>query len=42
MCRHFPKTASDLRKITGVGDVKLARYGSEFLEEIESYPGKGV
>ena len=27
MCRHFPNTASELRLIPGVGDVKLERYG---------------
>ena len=37
MCRHFPKTASDMRRISGVGDVKLERYGEEFLEEIRIY-----
>ena len=37
MCRHFPKTASELRLIPGVGDVKLERYGREFLEEIRTY-----
>ncbi len=37
MCRHFPKTASEMRRIPGVGDVKLERYGEEFLEEIRAY-----
>ena len=37
MCRHFPKTASEMRQITGVGDVKLERYGREFIEEIRAY-----
>jgi ATP-dependent DNA helicase RecQ len=37
LCRHFPKTASEMRRISGVGDVKLERYGEEFLEEIRSY-----
>jgi ATP-dependent DNA helicase RecQ len=39
MCRHFPKTASDMRQIPGVGDVKLQRYGEAFLEEIRTYGG---
>jgi ATP-dependent DNA helicase RecQ len=39
MCRHFPKTASEMRQISGVGDVKLERYGEEFLEEIRTYGG---
>ena len=37
MCRQFPKTASELRRISGVGDVKLERYGEEFLAEIKIY-----
>lgn len=34
MCRQYPKTASEMRRISGVGDVKLERYGEEFLAEI--------
>jgi ATP-dependent DNA helicase RecQ len=37
MCRHFPKTASEMRRIAGVGDVKLERYGGNFLEEVKAY-----
>jgi ATP-dependent DNA helicase RecQ len=37
MSRQFPKTASEMRQIPGVGDVKLARYGEEFLEAIRAY-----
>ena len=37
MCRHFPKTESEMRQITGVGDVKLERYGRKFIEEIRAY-----
>ncbi len=37
MCRHFPKTDSEMRRISGVGDVKLERYGEAFLDEIRSY-----
>ncbi|NTW67745.1 MAG: DNA helicase RecQ [Nitrospirae bacterium] len=37
MCRHFPTTESDMRQITGVGDVKLERYGREFIEAIRAY-----
>jgi ATP-dependent DNA helicase RecQ len=37
MCRHFPKTASEMRRISGVGDVKLERYGEDFLAEIRMY-----
>ncbi len=42
MCRHFPKTASEMRRISGVGDVKLERYGEDFLEEIRTYGAKGI
>ena len=42
MCSHFPKTASEMRRISGVGDVKLERYGREFLQEIRSYERKSV
>jgi ATP-dependent DNA helicase RecQ len=37
MCRHFPKTASEMGRISGMGDVKLERYGEAFLEEIRTY-----
>jgi ATP-dependent DNA helicase RecQ len=37
MCRHFPKSESEMRQISGVGDVKLERYGGEFIEEIRAY-----
>ena len=40
MCRSVPKTAIEMRQISGVGDVKLERYGSEFLEEIISFGEK--
>ncbi len=39
MCRYFPKTTAEMRQISGVGDVKLERYGSEFLEAIRSHGG---
>jgi len=42
MSRHFPKTSSELRRIPGVGDVKLARYGKDFLEEITAYGARDV
>jgi len=42
MCRHFPKTASEMRRIAGVGDVKLERYGGKFLEEIRTYGEKST
>jgi ATP-dependent DNA helicase RecQ len=39
MCRLFPSTLSDMRKISGVGDAKLERYGEDFILEIRSYIG---
>ena len=37
MCRYYPESFSDMRKISGVGDVKLERYGDFFLREIAKY-----
>lgn len=37
MCRQFPETLPDLRKISGVGDAKLERYGGNFITEIKKY-----
>jgi ATP-dependent DNA helicase RecQ len=37
MCRHFPVTSADMRKISGVGDAKLERYGEDFIREIKQY-----
>ncbi len=37
MCRHFPKTEPEMQQITGVGNVKLERYGREFIAEIRAY-----
>jgi ATP-dependent DNA helicase RecQ len=42
MCRHMPMTASEMRQVSGVGDVKLARYGKDFLEEITAYGAKDI
>jgi ATP-dependent DNA helicase RecQ len=39
MCRHFPRNDDEMRRISGVGDVKLERYGREFIEEIRTYLG---
>jgi ATP-dependent DNA helicase RecQ len=45
MCRHFPSTLPDMRRISGVGDAKLDRYGEDFTGEIRKYldanPGIG-
>ena len=37
MCRRFPSTLSDIRKISGVGEAKLERYGEDFIREIKLY-----
>ncbi|HTR44172.1 MAG TPA: DNA helicase RecQ [Thermodesulfovibrionales bacterium] len=37
MCRHFPVTLTDMRKISGVGDAKLERFGEGFTWEIKEY-----
>ncbi|MDQ7788082.1 MAG: DNA helicase RecQ [Thermodesulfovibrionales bacterium] len=37
MCRRFPSILSEMRKISGVGDAKLERYGRDFVREIQSY-----
>ena len=37
MCRSYPSTPSDMRKIGGVGDTKLERYGEDFINEIRLY-----
>lgn len=37
MCIHYPTTASDMLDINGVGEVKLARYGDEFMQAVEAF-----
>jgi ATP-dependent DNA helicase RecQ len=37
MCRSFPSTAYEMSRISGVGDIKLERYGKDFIDEIKSY-----
>ncbi len=37
MCVHYPTTADEMLDINGVGDVKLARYGQEFMSAIEAF-----
>ena len=34
MCVDMPQSESELLAVSGVGEVKLARYGRVFLEEI--------
>jgi ATP-dependent DNA helicase RecQ len=37
MCRFHPVTPFDMRNISGVGDMKLDRYGKFFIGEIRNY-----
>ncbi|MBL7891577.1 MAG: DNA helicase RecQ [Bacteroidia bacterium] len=37
LATFLPVSLSDIRKISGFGDVKLARYGESFLEDIKAY-----
>jgi ATP-dependent DNA helicase RecQ len=37
MCRHYPVSESDMRKISGVGEVKIQRYAVAFIDEIKQY-----
>ncbi|MBM4054347.1 MAG: DNA helicase RecQ [Planctomycetes bacterium] len=37
MSTRYPQTASDLEKISGVGELKLRKYGALFLKEISDY-----
>jgi ATP-dependent DNA helicase RecQ len=37
MARDLPKNMMDLRRISGVGEKKLAAFGATFLEEIRAY-----
>ncbi|MEW6417701.1 MAG: DNA helicase RecQ [Nitrospirota bacterium] len=37
MCTYYPVTLSDMRRISGVGDAKLERYGEYFIREIQNY-----
>ena len=34
MAAHLPRSRADMALISGVGPVKLERYGAAFLEEI--------
>jgi ATP-dependent DNA helicase RecQ len=38
MLKKRPKSAADMRTISGVGEQKLARYGQKFLAEIAKFP----
>ncbi len=37
MSRHYPVAPAEMRRIHGVGDVKLERYGGDFVAEIKAY-----
>ena len=37
MCRQYPVNSGNMRQISGVGDVKLERYGNDFIIEIKKY-----
>ncbi len=38
MARKRPQTDDDFRYISGVGDIKLQRYGQQFMAEISQHP----
>jgi ATP-dependent DNA helicase RecQ len=37
MATYLPQTSSDMLKISGVGDVKMDRYGLDFLRAVKEY-----
>ena len=37
MATYLPQTSDELRRISGVGDLKFDKYGASFLNEIVSY-----
>jgi ATP-dependent DNA helicase RecQ len=37
MCQYCPQNETDLRRIKGVGDMKLERYGKEFIAAIRQH-----
>lgn len=40
MCRYYPAMPFEMRRISGVGDKKLEKYGNAFLDEIKGYLSK--
>ncbi|MFQ5965025.1 MAG: DNA helicase RecQ [Candidatus Scalinduaceae bacterium] len=40
MCIYYPATLADMRKVSGVGDTKLERYGIDFTREINTHLDK--
>lgn len=41
MCRKLPTTEEEFLTVTGVGEVKLSKYGEEFMSVIRSYVEHG-
>lgn len=37
MCEYLPTTQRELRQISGIGDVRLEKYGDEIIHTIEEY-----
>lgn len=37
MAAYLPQTITDLRKISGFGEIKTTRYGEQFLNEVKNY-----
>lgn len=37
MCEYLPTTSKELRTISGIGNVRLKKYGEEILETIREY-----
>ncbi|MBI5102559.1 MAG: DNA helicase RecQ [Nitrospirae bacterium] len=37
MCRSFPVSMNDMAKVSGVGEMKLRKYGQAFLDEITQH-----
>lgn len=40
MCERLPRTPEEMLKVSGVGQVKLARYGEAFLELIRKHAAR--
>ncbi len=39
MARLKPRNIADMKLVHGVGEAKLARYGSQFLAAVAAFPG---
>ncbi|MCA1623465.1 MAG: DNA helicase RecQ [Acidobacteria bacterium] len=37
MATYLPQTEVEMRKISGIGDLKMEKYGADFLREIKNY-----